>query len=215
MPWPIRNEPRYREIIVSRREGLTLEDVGKKLGASRERIRQMEALAVVKMGRGHGLLDLLPLTEHERQIWRRRYPKDEPASGEVRPIQSTDWIDRLSINTRIHNALCQEGIKTVGQVVKFTGPELLRLPNLSLGSLAVLKAALAEHGIHLAGEQARPGFTFRLTFYLDAVVTDDALSEAEAKQWVIDAARRAKVLISGKHAKPGKVELDGEPLPPM
>jgi DNA-directed RNA polymerase alpha subunit len=59
--------------------------------------------------------------------------------------------DGTGISTRIANALWRDGIETLGDLTKRTEADLLDIPNLGPACLAVVKAALAEHGLSLKG----------------------------------------------------------------
>jgi DNA-directed RNA polymerase subunit alpha len=52
----------------------------------------------------------------------------------------------LDLPVRLSNMLVNEGILTVGDLVKCTDSDLIRLPGCGLNSMKVLKTALAEYG---------------------------------------------------------------------
>jgi DNA-directed RNA polymerase alpha subunit len=58
-------------------------------------------------------------------------------------------IEGLELSTRSKNALVNQGVKTVAQLVPHTEQELLKLPNLGGISLAEIKALLKRHGLRL------------------------------------------------------------------
>lgn len=55
-------------------------------------------------------------------------------------------IMELGLSSRTQNCLKNDNCHTVGDVVKLTERELLRIPNLGRGSLKELKEALASRG---------------------------------------------------------------------
>jgi DNA-directed RNA polymerase alpha subunit len=58
--------------------------------------------------------------------------------------------EKLELSVRISNALRNDGAVTLGDVVKLTEGELLRMPNFGRKSLAELKEALASLGLQCA-----------------------------------------------------------------
>lgn len=58
-------------------------------------------------------------------------------------------IGDLPITHRVYNCLTVEGIRTIGDLVKCTENDLLRLPNFGRKSLRELKETLAEHKLTL------------------------------------------------------------------
>ena len=58
-------------------------------------------------------------------------------------------IEDLELSTRLHNCLANDNIKTLGELVKFTGAELLRSPNFGRKSLNETVEMLKEHGLEL------------------------------------------------------------------
>jgi Bacterial RNA polymerase, alpha chain C terminal domain/Helix-turn-helix domain len=65
-------------------------------------------------------------------------------------------IEGLELSTRSKNALVNQGVKTVDQLVPQTAEELLALPNLGKTSLAEIKTLLKKHGLHLGMELQEP-----------------------------------------------------------
>jgi DNA-directed RNA polymerase alpha subunit len=62
-------------------------------------------------------------------------------------VNKVDWDNGR--NTRIQNALLNEGILTVAELMRFTESELLRTPNFGQKSLVAIKNVLAQHGLKL------------------------------------------------------------------
>jgi len=73
----MRDWSRYEAVLLARRRGLTLLEAGALVGVSRERARQMEAIAIRSMVRGGAMSHMAPLTEREFSI-ARRYWEEPP-----------------------------------------------------------------------------------------------------------------------------------------
>ena len=74
-------------------------------------------------------------------------------------------LSALRLNRRASNALLNNELRTVSDVVTKTEAELLRLPNLGRHSLAEIKAKLLVHGLTLhphAGPRRPQSFAERL-----------------------------------------------------
>jgi DNA-directed RNA polymerase alpha subunit len=63
-----------------------------------------------------------------------------------KPLAAIVWPEQ---HVRISCVLERDDIASVDDLVKHTEAELLRNPNFGKKSLAVIKAVLAEHGLHL------------------------------------------------------------------
>jgi DNA-directed RNA polymerase subunit alpha len=61
-------------------------------------------------------------------------------------------IDELKLSTRARNAFTNDNIVCVRDLIQKTEVELLRLPNFGRVSLAEIKAALGQMGLHLGME---------------------------------------------------------------
>lgn len=64
-------------------------------------------------------------------------------------------IDSFDFKVSVANALRNEGIETVGDLVSRTEAELLRIPNFAQRSLSEVKQFLVEHGLRLGMEFMR------------------------------------------------------------
>jgi excisionase family DNA binding protein len=69
---------------------------------------------------------------------RRRAPKGRTSRPPVKDLE---------LSTRATNALINDGVRTLEDLVAKTDSELLLVPNLGRGSLAEIKAALAKRGL--------------------------------------------------------------------
>ena len=105
----------------------TLEEVGKQLDVSRERIRQIEAKAIRKLV---GLENTIDDTAHGDDILSR-------------PV-----ID-LGMTTRTTNALRAENIHYVGDLIKLTADDCKKLRGMGRKGLLEITELLAAHGLRL------------------------------------------------------------------
>jgi hypothetical protein len=67
-------------------------------------------------------------------------------------IRDVDWPEPA---VRLTNALCQENIETIGDLISKTEAELLRVPNFGRRSLASVKSKLASMGLQLTNNRTR------------------------------------------------------------
>ena len=58
---------------------------------------------------------------------------------------------KTGLHTRVANALWREHIEMAGDLTERTEADLLDIRNFGPGCLAIVKAALAEHGLALRG----------------------------------------------------------------
>jgi Sigma-70, region 4 len=69
----MRDWSRYEQVLMARRRGLTLLEAGALVGVSRERARQMEAVAIRSVMQGGALSYLAPASERESRIANRHW----------------------------------------------------------------------------------------------------------------------------------------------
>jgi hypothetical protein len=128
---------RARQIYIARREGMTLAELGREFGVTRERVRQIF------------------LAEERRINKAIETLKAKQAAGDDSGLLT---IEELELSVRayncVRNALGQKA--TVADIAERTEAEWLRNPNFGRKSLKELKEELARYGFTM-GER-RPGY---------------------------------------------------------
>lgn len=77
-------------------------------------------------------------------------PKESDASSYLKSYQSRRIkLDTLELSTRSRNALNREGLKTLGDLCRYTESDLLGIPHLGRLSLNEIKEILHSHGLSL------------------------------------------------------------------
>src|SRR6187551_3055551 len=67
-------------------------------------------------------------------------------------------IEELELGVRSYNCLKRVGIETIGDLVMKTEQELAAIPNFGKRSIEEVRETLAQHGLHLRGENGSGGF---------------------------------------------------------
>ena len=118
---PVDSNERNREITTRyRTEKITLAQLGREFGLSRERIRGIIAV-------------------FERKETRRKAEQEIiQAAGRIEDVS----LRNLFLSCRIQNCFANEGLQTVGDVMKLSDIELLRIPNFWRHSLREWKKVL-------------------------------------------------------------------------
>src|SRR5438132_388349 len=68
-------------------------------------------------------------------------------------------IEELELGVRSYNCLKRVGIETVGDLVMKSEQELAAIPNFGKKSVEEVRETLAQHSLHLRGENGSGGFT--------------------------------------------------------
>ena len=152
------------------KEYLTLEEVSKLMGITRERVRQIEAKMLRKMKRFARYLELgeyadklelakqdyKTFVEEQKEQWTYESAKEfireyeNAHCGEIKKKQYCELdIDDLCLSIRSYNCLKRSGIYTVNQLIQISEEDLMRVRNLGKKSLREIKKELAEHDLEL------------------------------------------------------------------
>ena len=67
-------------------------------------------------------------------------------------------IEELELGVRSYNCLKRVGIETIGDLVMKSEQELAAIPNFGKKSIEEVRETLAQHGLHLRGENGSGGF---------------------------------------------------------
>ena len=76
-----------------------------------------------------------------------RIPSNRP-----RILMHNDSIELLACGVRLHNSLCQAGIKTIGDICKRSKLDFRKLPKFGHATMLELRTRLAANGLSLRGE---------------------------------------------------------------
>ncbi|MBN3490929.1 DNA-directed RNA polymerase subunit alpha [Acholeplasma equirhinis] len=113
-------------------------------------IQAKEALALA----GKMLVDyfqvLVSLSDQASSVNFIRDEEEEPASK-----KSDTKIEQLDLSVRLFNSLKRSGITTVGELLKLSEEEVMRLRSLGRKSFKELKEKLAEHGLEFEHSSTR------------------------------------------------------------
>lgn len=127
-----------KDVVKKRRfHNMTLEDVGKEYGVTRERIRQVEAKAFRKLRQrpSNTLHELIPIQEMSRLkeslniLSEYLNEKSEPLLDEADAFKRMS-IDDLELSVRPYNTLKRAGIHTVYDLTQYSLDDLMRVRNL-------------------------------------------------------------------------------------
>lgn len=119
-------------------------------------IKAKEALALASKMLVDYFQVIVSLSDKAQAIDFIRDVEEEPASK-----KSDTKIEQLDLSVRLFNSLKRSGITTVGELMKLSEEEVMRLRSLGRKSFKELKDKLAEHGLefeHSASKDAKFDF---------------------------------------------------------
>ena len=154
------------------KEYLTLEDVGKLMDITRERVRQIEAKMLRKMKRFARYLELgeyadkvkLVKKEYEEYVEKMKplwtyesalaYIKEyENSHEEIKVLPKTNIeLEDLDLSVRSWNCLRRCGVRKVEELLQICEEDLMRIRNMGKKSLKEIKDKLAKIGLELPEE---------------------------------------------------------------
>lgn len=130
----------------------TLEEVGKEFGVTRERIRGIEGQALRKLrhpSRKYVLLGAswqIAVQEAKQMGEKLLLRKSEEMEKDRQPVSYVE-VENMGLPTRVYNALLRHGYKYVYDLIKAPDYELLRVRNLGLKSVKMIRYAIDKLGI--------------------------------------------------------------------
>lgn len=147
-------ESRYLNNVY--REKKTLKDLGKSLGVTRERVRQIEASTIDKLN-SPGRIRMI----NEKLFNIVFKGEKNPFSTESVPLSSTTQqgtidsnpqpsvklLSEIELSVRAWNCLNSAGIRTLNELANKTELEILTIRNLGQGTLRALRKLLTNNGL--------------------------------------------------------------------
>ena len=165
---------RENKVLQMRYEwGMTLEEVGSELGATRERIRQIEAKAIRKMRTRKRDIMCAPAIDYRKELSdnevlrnqvnylqseldkiRNITPEQREEADKKRSVMETS-IDELDLSVRSYNCCKRAGINTLGDLSMKTLNDMYHVRNLGRRSLQEIEKKMAEYGLRFKPEEAK------------------------------------------------------------
>lgn len=138
------------------RDRLTLEETGKKLGVTRERIRQIEARAIRKLRyymRGYQVVPMSEVAnaterynelqtkyENLQKLYEQKFEQAAPE------IPSRIPIEKLDLSVRSYNCLKRHGIHYLDEVQKLSEEDLYNIRNMGKKSIQEIMFRVSQYG---------------------------------------------------------------------
>ncbi len=145
---------RQMDVLVCRyRDGKTLDEIAKKFGVTRERIRQCETRAIGRLSDPMVLNSMRAVSYTQYKNLENRYeavsyaynhtPEQKDIEELVKESAITEMpIEDLGLSIRTHTCLRRAGISTVGELIAKTQTEMMKVRNLGKKSLYEIKTKL-------------------------------------------------------------------------
>lgn len=126
-------------------EKKTLREVALEFNVVAERIRQIEAKALRKLGhpRNRSCVMAISVKQHQDEI--SEYEEEKKKNGALPKVIAEKPIEELDLSVRVYNCLKRARINTVGQLQEMTKEKLLRIRNLGLKSTEEIQSKLKEY----------------------------------------------------------------------
>ena len=164
---------RENKVLQMRYEwGMSLEEVGKELGVTRERIRQVEARAIRKMRMRKLDIMCAPVIDYRKELSDNEVLRNQvnylqseldrirgiselprAEADKKRSIMETS-IDELNLSIRAYNCCKRAGINTLGDLSMKTLDDMQHVRNLGRRSLQEIEQKMAEYGLSFKPEEA-------------------------------------------------------------
>ena len=151
---------REQKVMRMRLDKVTLRDIGVELNLTRERVRQIESVAIRKL-RKKPFCDVLrygaeAVDEAKRMLREEQEKTAMEASRDMHVIEKRVLelpIEKLNLTVRAYNCLRrQTDIRTVGQLAEWSRSDFLQLRNFGVRSLHDVIDKLRPLGVALRGE---------------------------------------------------------------
>lgn len=138
-------------------ENKTLKEVAKEYNVTTERIRQIEAKALRKLGypRNINCVMAISVKQHQYEIrekalqvekeLRQYYGEEMKKNGASLKVIAEIPIEELDLSVRPYNCLKRARINTVGQLQEMTKEKLLNVRNLGRKATAEIQSKLKEY----------------------------------------------------------------------
>lgn len=156
---------READVLLCRyRDGMTLDEVGKKFNVGKERIRQIEAKALRKLKHPTRMNSMRAVSYNDYKELESRYSTVEYAYNQLSDkkeipelisetsVEGMPIMD-LNLSVRSYNCLYRANIRTVGDLINKTRHEMERVRNLGKRSLFEIEQKLISMGLGFRTEE--------------------------------------------------------------
>jgi hypothetical protein len=150
------------------RDGMTLDEAGRRLGVGKERVRQIQARALARL-RHPSRMDMMrcvPLDEYKKAVeelalfrqraWFLLRDCTKQCGGEDCAVGVDDTsslmdtkIEHMNLTVRTYNCLRRAEILTLGALLDYSATDLMNIRNFGCRSIQEIKEVLNRHGLEL------------------------------------------------------------------